>query len=305
MTTHRFEVYAPLQDFHWSGDSLELTTGLWVKRFKEMPNLCGLDHWLTEDERHNIRGVTHWLTFEWNEGSDVSPSDIINLFLLSLWLVKPTSTHIGFCFQIDPEPKADRQKFQRLHDRFAFLQSEVHRKFEESDLQISASFYSTLLTLYCARGRLNDALLLTITGCWSQGWQAALICHSAAAEALLTCCTGPGITRRLSTTYACLIETQKDKRDVAFKEFNQLYSARSDIMHGRTYNVQAAARLPNLETFQSALRRIWSAVLLSPPLITALEGDDAQRKMYFQAQQDGYREPRDTNAKTMQKINPN
>lgn len=291
MTTHRFEIYAPLQNFHWSGDSLELASGLWVKRFKQMPNLCGLDRWLAEDERRNIQGVTHWLTFEWNEGSDVSPTEIVNLFLLSLWLVKPTSTHIGFWFQIDAEPKADYQRCKRLHERFAFLPGEELRKFEEPDLQIAASFYSTLHTLHCARGRLNDALLFTIAGCRSEEWQVALICHSAAAEALLTYRIGHGITRRLSTTYACLIETHNDKRDVAFKEFKQLYSARSDVMHGRTHNVQAADRLTTLEAFQSALRRLWSAVLLSPPLIEALEGNDTQRQTHFQAQQLGYTAP--------------
>lgn len=118
-----------------------------------------------------------------------------------------------------------------------------------------------------------------------------MICHAAAAEALLTYATGPGITRRLSISYACLVETKPADRDRAFREFADLYRARSDIMHGRTHNVARADRLPTLARFGDILRSLWRAVLSSPALIQALEGTDAQRQVWFAAQEAGYSPP--------------
>src|SRR5205823_1273542 len=115
---------------------------------------------------------------------------------------------------------------------FAWVSGATHGDFDDPDLRSAATYCQTLHGLCRARGRLNDALILTATGCWSHRWQAALICYAAAAEALLTYSTAPGITRRLAASYACLVETQTARRDAAYEEFRALYSVRSDIMHG-------------------------------------------------------------------------
>jgi len=108
---------------------------------------------------------------------------------------------------------------------------------------------------------------------------------------LSTYSTAPGITRRLATTYACVVEIQRASRDAAYKEFCTLYSVRSDIMHGRTHNVPCSGRLPFLAGFQDVLRRLWRAVVSSPQLISVLEGSDAQREVYFSQLTSGYTPP--------------
>lgn len=145
----------------------------------------------------------------------------------------------------------------------------------------------------CAHaGRLHDALILTLTGCWSYRWQSGIICYAAAAEALLTYSTKPGITKRLSTSYACLVEAENSSRDHACREFLSLYSSRSNIMHGRTKNIVPAERLKVLVGFQDALRKLWQQVLRSQNLMDCLEGTDEQREAHFRALESGYTPPK-------------
>ena len=288
MNARRFEIYAPLQDFLWDGDDFELVAGLWIKRFPKAPDVSGLHEWIAKDEWERASGAGHWLNFDWLEGAIPAPAEITNLVLLSLWLVKPTRTHIAFRFELGRDAAVNEKSRKRLLDRFTWVAGATHTDIDDIDLKTASSYYSRLAALCPARGRLNDALLLTISGCWSHAWQVALICHAAAAEALLTYATGPGITRRLAKSYACVTETDAAKRSIAYREFVELYSVRSDIMHGRTHNVAATDRLPTLIRFQEVLRRLWRAVLSDPALPTVLEGTDTQREAHLQALERGF-----------------
>jgi hypothetical protein len=292
MMTRQFEIYAPLQDFCWNGVDFELTPGLRIRKFTKKPDLQGLDATIADDEQTDaFFYAQHWLTFHWNEGNEPSPAETVNLALVALWLVKPTRSHVAFRFELGHEAAAGEKSRSRLFDRFAWVPSATHMEFDDSDLESASSYYPALRNICCAGSRLNDALILTLTGCWSHQWQAALICHAAAAEALLTYSTAQGITRRLATSYACLVETQSASRDAAYRAFRTLYSVRSDIMHGRTHNVPPSERLPFLARFQDVLRMLWRAVISSPQVISVLEDSDAQREHYFSQLTSGYTPP--------------
>lgn len=288
--TH-FDIYAPLNEFEWAGPDRELSSGIWLRRRTQRPDLRGLDTGLAQDEQDTISSADHWLEFPWDEGAAPSPAEIVNMTLLAFWLAKPTKTQVAYRFELGCGSAANTSRVCRLLDRFAWVPGITHTALEDSDLQSVAVHNQILRDLCRARGRLHDALVLTVTGCWSHKWQAALIAHAAAAEAILTYATGPGITRRLSTSFACLVETQPADRDRAFREFASLYAARSDIMHGRTHNVAPADRLPTLARFEDILRRLWCAVLSSSQLIRVLEGTDAQRHAWFAAQAARYSPP--------------
>ena len=288
MSNRRFKIYAPLQDFMWNGDDFELAPNVWIRRLRTPPDLAGMHEWLSKVEWDRASGATHWLMHEWTAGVVPSASEVENLVLLSLWLVKPNRSQIAFRFEIGRDGADGEISRKRLLDRFMWVPGSIHLNFNIEDLQSAAQFYRNLAALCSARGRLNDALLLTLGGCWSHAWQVSLICHAAAAEAILTFATGAGITRRLATSFACLTESQSPKRDAAFREFISLYANRSDIMHGRTHNVAVADRLPTLVSFQEVLRKLWAVVCSSPALIEALEGSDAQREIHFKALQQGY-----------------
>lgn len=290
MELHRV-IYAPLENFLWDGDSFQLGPSVWIKRCSALPDLSTLTDTLAPIERVRLKHVRHWLCFESIGREAPYPGEIENLVLLSLWLVTPTATQIPLRFYVNGGGAQGDGDAKRLLDRFMHLPDAAHNGFNDVSLQDASELFTKLPAVCAARGRLNDALLLTLTGCWDHAWQSALICHSAAAEALLTYATEGGITRRLAAAYACLTEADPLKRDAAFDEFYAVYAARSDIMHGRTHRIERDERLPTLARVQQLLRRLWRAVLSSPATIAALDGTDEERKAYFTELQLGYVPP--------------
>ena len=287
----RFDVYAPLQDFYWSGRNFAFPSNIVLKRMDNTPDLSGLESFVSKLEWEEATSSDHWLTFQWVDGAEITPSEIINLFLLSLWLVKPIRAQVALKFEVGREDAENERKMSRLLDRFAWIPGTIDPDITDEDLRLALSYYSALEPLCRARGRLNNAMVLTVAGCWSHGWQTALICHAAAAETLLTYATRPGLTRRLGTSYACLVESDASARDAAFSEFVSLYRVRSDIVHGRMHNISKADTLPTLLRFQNLTRKLWNVILTSSHHISALELDDAGREAYLTRIQCGYTPP--------------
>lgn len=276
--TRRFNVYAPLQDFYWPGQDQSFASQVVLKRFNQAPALSGLEAHVSKPEWDRATNSDHWLTFQWFAGAEVSATEVINLFLLSLWLVKPIRSQVALCFEIGRDEAAGEKTMSRLLDRFAWIPGSIDPDISDEDVQKASSYYVELEKLCRIRGRLNNAMVLTVSGCWSHGWQTALICHAAAAETILTYATSPALTRRLATSYACIVASDSPARDAAFKEFITLYSARSDIVHGRMHNIPRNDTLAILLRFQNLMRRLWGAVLVSKELLSALELDDLGRQ---------------------------
>ena len=290
--TRRFDVYAPLQDFNWSGQEQSFGSNVVLKRFDSSPDLSGLESYVSKPEWERASNSDHWLTFPWVDGAAVSPSEVINLFLLSLWLVKPIRSQVALRFELGRDDAANEKKMSRLLDRFAWIPGSIDPDISDENVRKASSYYAELEKLCRARDRLNNAMVLTVSGCWSHGWQTALICHAAATATILTYATGPGLTRRLATSYACIVAPDTPSRDAAFTDFTTLYSARSDIVHGRMHNIARTDTLPTLLKFQNLMRRLWSAVLVSKELLSALELEDAGRQAYLARLERGYTAPK-------------
>jgi len=290
--TRRFDVYAPLQDFYWPGQDHSFGSQVVLKRFDTAPTLSGLDSYVSKPEWERAANSDHWLTFQWVDGAEISPSEVINLFLLSLWLVKPTKSQVALRFEIGRDEAVAEKTMSRLLDRFAWIPGSIDPDISDEDVRKASTYYVELETLCRMRGRLNNAMVLTVSGCWSHGWQTALICHAAAAETILSYATGSGLARRLATSYACIVASDSPSRDAAFKEFSTLYSTRSDIVHGRMHNIARTDTLPTLLRFQNLMRRLWGAVLVSKSLLSALELDDAGRQAYLTRIEAGYTPPK-------------
>lgn len=285
-------MYAPLQDFYWPGQDHSFGSRVVLKRFDTTPALSGLESYVSKPEWERAANSDHWLTFQWIDGEEISPSEVVNLFLLSLWLVKPIKSQVALRFEIGRDDAAAEKTMRRLLDRFAWIPGSIDPDISDEDVQRASTYYLELETLCRARGRLNNAMVLTVSGCWSHGWQTALICHAAAAETILSYSTGPGLTRRLATSYACIVAPDSPSRDAAFKEFSTLYSARSDVVHGRMHNIAPSDTLATLLRFQNLMRRLWGAVLISKDLLSALELDDAGRQAYLIRIEAGYTPPK-------------
>jgi len=289
--THRFDIFAPLQDFHWPGCDFSFSPGVALKRMGTPPDLRGLEKQVSTPEWNRALNSRHWLVFQWIEDIEPSPSTVINLVLLSLWLVKPIRSQVALKFELGQEDAENRATMSRLLDRFAWIPGTIDPDIDDEELRLAATYYAVLERLALARGRLNNAIVLTVAGCWSHGWQTALICQALAAETILTYATGTGLTRRLGKSYACLVEAKTQERDAAFAEFKDLYSARSEITHGRMHRIARADTLPTLLRLQNLMRKLWRAVLTSANHASELERDDSGREAYFRQIQSGYSAP--------------
>jgi hypothetical protein len=289
-----FLVYAPLSNFNWPGESFEFAPGLDVIRKPEQPYpLRGLDEDLAPLDRNHLFWAEHWLRLSWSTGEDPASSELVNLFLISLWLAQPTRAHVKFRFCVNKDPQANEQGgWARLLDQFQWVEGAAVDAVSDQNLTEAATHYPNLLGVRRRGQRLSNALYLTFAGCQAKQWQVALACFAGAAEALLTYETGRGITRRLSRCYASLVSTLPPDRNREYVFFRNLYDKRSDVMHGRGHLIPAADRLPILANFGDALRSAWKAILASPQSLAALESTDAEREEYFQQLKGDWSPPR-------------
>jgi hypothetical protein len=159
MKTPQFEIFAPLQNFCWSGDDLELTQGLWIRHFHQKPDLRGLDAELAPSEQSDIGylGASHWLTFHWNEGSELCPTETVNLVLIALWLAKPTASHVAFRFKLGQGESADKKGVSRLYDRFAWPPDDAQEKFADPAIYKPPNHSIRLCAIFVVQG--EDGLI--------------------------------------------------------------------------------------------------------------------------------------------------
>jgi len=275
----RIWVWAPLVGFHWAGSECQIADGTWIRlgsSYRDYEDIDVIKYWLSEGERDQCRGTKHWLAFTHARSDELSTSAKINSFLIALWIVQPTETHVPFRFEIAESLKSGQ--VARVLGRFQWIEGQAAEEVKDQDLDDVARILTSLQAVYAARRRLKNALILTFRGCVASDWQSAFICFSAAAEAILTYSSRPGLTDRLAHSYAKLVCGPKFDRELAYDRFKRLYSVRSDIVHGRAYDRNAPSHnLSDLAEFSDILRRLWGVVLKSQEVRTALDGDDRQR----------------------------
>lgn len=282
----QFDVYAPLQDFPWAGGDVSFSGTVLLTRTRVPPDLSGLESSVSTAEWERAKHAKHWLVCRCADG-ELLRSEAINLVLLSLWLVKPTRAYAALRFEIGTE-NAGEKSMVRLLDRFSSIPEAAAPNFTDFDMQLASRYYSKLEALCRNRGRLNNAMVLTLAACTSHRWQTAIVCHAAAAETILTYSKARGLTNRLATAFACLVESDNDSRGRAFDEFLALYATRSDIVHGRMHEIVKGDKMPALSRFESLMRRLWSAVLTSIDYARILELGDGDRKEYIMRLQNGW-----------------
>jgi len=288
--TTGYKVYAPLSDFRWTGENFLEIPGIEIRRRHQAFDLQGLDEGLSDSQKNELFYADHWLVFDSHTSAKPSPSEMVNLFLLSLWLARATKANVQFRFEVNQDPTDNTVGTTWIYkDTFSWVPETVSNEVVLDDLRKTADFFATMHSLVISDRRLDYALFLTYAGCVAHNWAVALVCFCSAAEALLTYSTGRGLTRRLAKSFACLTETEKSKRDQAYKEFSETYSVRSDVTHGRLYLRSDLDRLNTLARFEDVLRKLWKVVLNSH--VSVLEGDDLQRQTFFEQLQAGYSPP--------------
>jgi hypothetical protein len=275
--------WAPLIDFPWRGAEKQIvadTYDTWVRAGRAYTGYSGPDfkRFLSQEEHEECRGAEHWLQIDQPVHSSLSPRAAINSFLIALWVVTPTRTHVPLRFEVT---KVERS-VARLLDRFQWIEGQVRDEIHGKHLHDTARLIRPVQEVYTSCRRLRNALVLTFQGCVSRQWQVAFTCFAAAAEAILTHSTDHGLGRRLSENFASLTEVDEAGRKLAQERFSRLYGIRSDIVHGRADGRRdGPLNLKDLADFSDLLRVLWRRVLESSGVRAALEGDDERRKLFF------------------------
>ena len=284
----KYNVIAPLSNFNWNGDLIEIGKFCTIKRRYTTRMPYGYSKFLSVDDKLEIQSCKHWLEFLPSKSENLSANATINCFLFLLWLHKPTETHIKMFF----ENLKQEKRLHRILSRYVWIDSEVNYSIETKDLIKVRDDVDSILRIIRNNKRLFTSLTLTIRGCTAKHWHVAFICYSAAIEGLLTYSKDVGITKRLAKTYACLTKVTKLDRDKAHEIFKKTYNIRSDIMHGRAYifNDQKS-NLNELITLSNILREIWKTILTSENYINEFDKDDDMKKVFFNKIENNYIEP--------------
>lgn len=280
------QLWAPLSDFPWSGKNHRITEHTWIRTASAYRGYKAeeVSQDLSAYDRLLCQEAEHWLSVGVSAQQQLSARESMNMFLLALWMIKPTKTHVALRFQESP---AEPPSVFRVLDRFQWIEGQATDQLQDEDLDGVSSLLESIRYAYIRRGRLRNALVLTFRGCVSIDWQAAVICWSAALEALLTYDRGPGLTKRLARAYARLCQNPAEQPGKAGIEFTRAYDVRSDIMHGRSYDRDASAEnLVDVAACSDLLRRAWRSILPSDELTRVLEADDKVRKQFFERSPD-------------------
>jgi hypothetical protein len=274
------QVWAPLIDFPWEGGDYPLRDGLRIVRQPRdfTWDAEGTRYFLSQEEQESARTTDHWIEIDQPAHDKTSAAEKINIFLVSLWIVRPSLTHVSLRFEQTP----DGLKVFRVLERFQWIKDQLHPDVEGKHLASVRAMVPSLLRICEARGRLRNALSLTFRACISKDWQSSFVCFSAALEGLLNYDRGRGLTERLASTYAKLLARYGEGSNDDHHTFTRLYNVRSEIVHGRAYERESSTRnLVDLAGCSDLLRRVWRIVLEHDDVLERLEQDDSVRQDFF------------------------
>lgn len=156
---------APLTDFVWEGGSCKLSDDLQISEREAVGNVeSQLDNF-SESDKAVCSLSQRGLVFDRKETEKLKPSELINLFLLALWIAKPSTAFVPYRFSVNnPEESA------RMLDRFLYVKIPEDNRISNSDLDQASGYLATLRKSTEDSPRANVAILLTLAGCFCLLW---------------------------------------------------------------------------------------------------------------------------------------
>lgn len=286
-------VWAPLVDFPWSGGEVELSPSVRIVPLEGGPDVWELVEGLADDERRELSMCRHGLLYTGDLHGPIHPGELANLFLIALWIVVPTKTHIQVRFMLPVGPQSLISPARvRLLDRIGWIEGQARESVTDHDLESAGELFRSLLRVRNTEQRLWYAISLSFVGCTAHFWHASFVCQCAAMEAVLTWKKYRGLTKRLAKAYCTLVADSDSERDAAHRHFVALYDYRSQIIHGRLHEIALEERNQRLIEMHDAVRLVWNRILRSERTIAALEGPDSGRETFFKRLGDGYNSPK-------------
>lgn len=281
-------VLLPLRKFYCQKDTWDLGPGIVVRKFDDTPDLGGHEKYLGSHERAQLKNeVRYWLVLDDTANATWGYQELANILQLALWCVRKNSVSVPFRFECNDEPNAG-QLFSRLLDRM-HSPSRAATHFDDNELAEAASYFRGLLAIP-RQARLNNAVVMTLLGCFQARWQSAVLLHATAMEALVTW-SEHHVTRRAGWAFAALVEADAAKMPAAYDEFVACYKGRSELIHGRASKFAAGKGKALRASWERILRCAWSVVLCHPYAVSELNRDDTARELFFQLLAQGWPVP--------------
>lgn len=281
MTTESPSKYAaPLFDFPWRGQDMRIADDLQIGRVDKEAIFTQYRQGLSEVDQQYCRLEDHWLILDHDPSAELKPSEVMNLFLISLWVCKPTRTFLAYRFRTQPWGDV-----VRLLDRFQWVNVPQDLEITDAELQRAAQFLRLLREAVVSSPRMKAALLLTLQGCMAKQWQVAFICLTSAAEVLLVYSNARNrLVERLALAFAVLVADSTQERAGLRERFEVLYKVRSKIVHEGAYRRDDAAQnLTDLAEFESLLRRLLAKILTDQGICDAIKGNNTARQRLLKA----------------------
>lgn len=259
----KIEICAPLVGFDWTGTELTMgdTTSIRPGTCFDGYDAKDVSEFISPEEKDRCRETRHWLFFTRVAHSPVSAAVNINAFLLSLWIVRPTPTHVTVRFEKSPDGEYHAV---RVLDRFQWVRGHVWEDVCEEHLLEVSDLFPHVLEAYANGGRHRTALVLAFRGCVSKDWQAATLCFAAALATLFRHSDTKRVLDQLVSGFSKLQSLSKAARSISPETVAVLYKAAAEILEGHsTPRDDADKNLADLARLSEILRIALHASLMS------------------------------------------
>jgi len=282
----KYRYFLPLFGFPFKGERFDVDTELHMVR---MPKPFDTTKWrgfLSEDDLSKLSRCSHSLVLDVRGGGYPRPKELVSLFLLALWITRPTRACTAFRFVIDDDDVPVVPQAVRIMDIHQWLQGDVYENLSVTHLRRASRLFQSLKALSPTGGRLYTALTYAHYGCTTIRWQVAFTMYSASFETIFFPDSKNRITHKLARRAACFLEQSDERRKRVYERVSYFYDVRSAILHGRflaNLEDQSASKknLKDLRLLSVTLRRVWQKILSDNKLISTLNADVTTRNTYF------------------------
>ena len=285
--------YCPLINFHFEWNvkegfnDLVITDKVKIIPPKEIPDksilsqfLSPLDYKLYQIHAHN------WLVLDGYDDFNYI-KEVVNLFQLSLWIIKPTNLLIGFITNFKSD--ITQHPLEKL-SQFRHIPKRISSQYTLDDIEILKSIFPIIIDLY-KKNRFKNSIVFNYHGCITNSREVAYIQFSTTFEGLLTHKSELGTKKKLAWACAILTENEVETRQKVFEDFRDIYKIRSEILHGESFKDKFGKGEINLERLANCrdmLRKLWQVILDSEEIIEKLSGNDSVRLDYFKEVANGW-----------------
>lgn len=277
--------FSPLVDFYLLPsdfsrlEKVEVTKDIRIIPLNLIPDLTCLSSVFVPNRINQYKEIAYWLCIETTQSAK-EVEEIVNLFQITLWIVKRSRVNIHFISNL--HSKQEEFIFRIIYSRFIYNPINITNEFSSNDLNQLSQIFQNMFNIFYNKSRLKNAIIMNYDGCIVPYWEAAYLLYSTTFESLLTYGNHKNLVEELAKSYAALLTCEISERDQYYEDFREIYRIRSDIIHGSSAKYRDRnLNLNHLAKISDMLRIFWTRILTVPDIIDNLDKNDKQRKKYL------------------------